>query len=190
MRSDRVDSWRNRTTSDRGSSGHRGVEIPRPRRRGPACLPLRYLWRRTDVSILRTWSAPSSRRCATTSTICRRLHRRPQASIQPSLSVDARYSIGRARAATWAGPVPITTTERCTHQGTLVSTARTRHAPQTRRTAPRLCVGCGSTRHTSTTAAQLAAPPCAPVFKRTDTRQRLPHDGSRRKRSARSAMCS
>lgn len=35
---------------------------------------------------------------------------------------------------------------------------RTRRARQTRRTAPLLCVGCGSTRHTSTTAAQPRSP--------------------------------
>jgi hypothetical protein len=41
---------------------------------------------------------------------------------------------------------------------TLASTARMRRAPQTRRTAPRLCVRCGSTRRISTTAARPRSP--------------------------------
>jgi hypothetical protein len=40
-------------------------------------------------SIRRTWSPPSSRHCARTSTVSRRRHLRPEASMPPSRRADA-----------------------------------------------------------------------------------------------------
>ena len=109
-------------------------------------------------SIRQTWSPPSSRRCARTSTACRRRHLRREASMRRSLSVDGSCLTGRVRVAMLAAPAPTTTAGRCTRLRKLASTARTRRARQTRRIAPRLCVRSGSTRRTSTTAAQRPSP--------------------------------
>ena len=85
-------------------------------------------------------------------------HRRPEASMPPPQSADARCSIGRARAATWAAPAPITTAGNCTRRRTPAWTERMRRAQQTRPTARRRCARCGSTRRTSTTAARRRSP--------------------------------
>ena len=97
---------------------------------------------------------PSSRRCAPTSTACRRLPLRPEASMPPSPSADAPSLTGHARAATLAGRAPITTVGLCTRRRTPASMERMRRAQQTRPIARRLCVRCGSTRRISTTAAR------------------------------------
>ena len=57
-----------------------------------------------------TWSPPSFRRCAPTSTAWRHPRLRAAASMRSSPSVDARCSTGRARAATLADPARTTTT--------------------------------------------------------------------------------
>jgi hypothetical protein len=88
----------------------------------------------------------------TSSIACRPLHRRPQASMPLLRSVDARCLTRHAQPATWVRPAPITTAGSCTQRRKPASTGRTRRARQTRRTAQPLCVHCGSTLRTSTTA--------------------------------------
>ena len=105
-------------------------------------------------SIHRTWSARSSLRCAPTSIACLRLHLRAEASTGRSQSVDVCCSTGRAQAAMSADPAQTTTTESCIRLPRLALMVRTRRAHQAKRIAPHLSVRSGSTRRTSTTAAQ------------------------------------
>jgi hypothetical protein len=92
-------------------------------------------------------------------------HLRPEALLRRSPNVGARCLTAHARAARLAGPVPITIAGHCTRRRTRASTGRTLHGRQTRRTAPRLCVGGGNTRRTSMT----AAPPRSPTSWRITT---------------------
>jgi hypothetical protein len=95
----------------------------------------------------------------------RPLHLQPEASMQPSLSADAPFLSGRARAATLAAPVPITTLGHCTRRRDTGVDGAYAARTATRPTAQHRFVRCGNTRRTSTT----AAPPRSPMSCRVTT---------------------
>ncbi len=113
-----------------------------PQNPGPSCLRAEgtqgsagfseQKWK--DEIVISEWSPSSSRRCARSSTAFARLRLRPEASMPRSLTADAPFLSGRARAATFVGPAPITTMGPCTRLRRLAWTARTRRARRTRRT--------------------------------------------------------